>query len=248
MDVRYYSDDSARMPFGILVKSISSQVPQPWAWLVAAEIRIRCMFGKKRRPPYGVGFPGTERVVSPSDLPAPAIARWAPILEQLRDLGFEQLKCEIAQIVGVKLSCSVTLLDRPGSTVAILEWSRLNGPGGMVEITPLELDSYREDAPDIVTGVVRKIHVPTAGMIKLDSVEMINLDNTRPLAQRYQEHRNRCQGKTVKQLTINGALEIIRDRAQTRFDGLLKSGILRELNPQEIEELRQADLTELKNF
>ncbi len=248
MEVRYFGEDTSKVPFKFLVHAISPMMPKPLAWLVAAVIRIMGKFGKGLPPAHGMGFPGTETVVGPEDIPAPAIARWAPLLEQLKDLGFEPLKCAISKSVGVKLNCSTTLLDDSGTTVAILDWSRMNAANGMEEITPLEFNSYRDDAPDIVTGVTRKIDVPMAEMLQLDSVELISLENNRPLAQRYQEHRDRCQGKRVMQLNYDSALQVVKERAQQRFEGMLQWGYLRELMPEEIDRLRQADLTELKNF
>lgn len=248
MEARYYSEDTAKIPFKFLVHAISPMMPKPFAWITAGVIRIMGKFGKGLPPSHGTGFPDTEKVVGPEDLPAPAIARWAPLLEQLKDLGFEPLKSEIAATVGVKLSCSTTLLDAPGTTVASLVWTRMNAANGMEEITPLELNSYRDDAPDIVTGVTRKIDVPMAEMLQLDSVEMISFDDTRPLAQRYQEHQDRCQGKRVMQLNHDTALRVIRERAQQRFEGLMQQGLIRELRPEEIERLRQVDLTELHKF
>lgn len=223
-------------------------MPKPAAWIVAALIRIAGKFGKGLPPSHGVGFPGTEKIVGPEELPAPAIARWAPALEQLRDLGFEPLKCEIAQTVGTKLNCSTTLIDELGTTTAVLEWSRMKGAKGMEEVTPLELNSYREDNPDIVTAVVRKTDIAMSEMVNIDSVDMISLENSHPIAQRYQEHLDRCQGKSVKGLTLDEALAFIHDRAEKRFAALLETGIIRELQPKEIECLSEADTTELRSF
>lgn len=248
MSTRYYTEDTKNIPFRFLVHAISPMMPKPLAWVVAGTIRLFGKFGKGLPPAYGSGFPGSERVGEPGDLPASAIARWAPILEQLKDLDFEPLKCAISDTVGVKMNCSTLLLDPPGTTIAILEWSRINAANGIEEVTPLEFNSYRDDAPDIVTGVVRKIDVPMSEMLEIDSVEMISLEDNRPLAQRYQEHRDRCQGKRVLQMTFDKALEVARERAEKRFDQLLETGIIRELKPAEIEKLRHADLTELHNY
>jgi hypothetical protein len=191
---------------------------------------------------------GSATQVDPSALPAPAIARWAPILEQLRDLGFQPLKCETADTVGAKLQCSTVLLDPPGETLAILEWIRMPAANGMEENTPLELNSYCDGEPDIVTGVVRKIDVAMSEMLNIDSVDLISLENNRPLAEHYATHQQRCVGKKLVRLTEENALRVVSERAQRRQQEVMDWGFLRELKPEEIERLRAVDLTELHKF
>ncbi|MGI9428046.1 MAG: hypothetical protein ACR2NM_05270 [Bythopirellula sp.] len=244
----YYTEDIAVVPFRLLCHAISPTMPRPAAWIVAALIRIAGKFGLRLPPTHGVGFVGSETQVEPSELPPPAIALWAPILEQLRDLGFQPLKCEIAATVGTKLLCSTVLLDSPGETLAILEWTRMPTANGMEENTPLELNSYCDGQPDIVTGVVRKIDVPMSEMLKIDSVEMISLANNRPLAERYAAHQQRCVGKKVLRLTEESALRVVRERGKLRLQEVMDWGFVRELKPAEIERLRGVDLTELNKF
>ncbi|MEM8944088.1 MAG: hypothetical protein AAGD11_02815 [Planctomycetota bacterium] len=248
MENRYYSENISKIPLPMLVQALAATMPRWIAWVLAIVVRTVDRFGKGLPPSHGVGFVGTEKVVGVDAIPAPAIARWAPLLEQLRDLGFEPIKCELAETVGTKLNCSTTLLDKLGTTTAIVEWSRMKGSAGMEEITPIELNSYRENAADIVTGIVRKIDVPMASMFEVDGVDMISLENNCPLAQRYQEHRDRCHDRQLMRLDTESALKVVHDRAQRRFAALLKTGFLRELTAEEITELRNADLTELYDF
>ncbi len=246
--MQYYAEDTSAVPFRLLCVALKPMMPWPAAWLVAVLIRLGGKLGFRLPLTYGVGYPDTETEIDPQELPPGAISLWAPILEQLRDLGFQPLKCERMATVGTKLHCSTVLLNQPGNTTAILEWTRMMGAKGIEENTPLEFNSYVDDAPDVVTGVVRKVDVPMSEMLQLESVEMISLENNRPLAESYQQHRQRCEGRHVLRLSEENALQVVRDRGQQRFEALLESGILCELSSAEVDRLREMDLTELHAF
>lgn len=246
MASRYYSIEISQVPFRYLCHAIGATMPRPVAWLIAAMIRLGSKVGLRLPPTYGDAFPGEEHLIDPQQLPPQAIARWAPLLEQLRDLGFEPLKTEHVPTVGGKLHYSTVLLDRPGTTMATLEWTRTSMGESFEEDVPLELNSYCDQGHDVVTGIVRKRDVPMAEVLQLDFVDMISVENNRPLAQRYREHQERQQGRRILQLTAEEALPVMRQRGEQRFNSLLAQGLLRELTAAEVEKLSQVDQSGLR--
>ncbi len=154
MAERYYVEELTAVPFGTMRRSLATAVPEPVAFALAAFFRMRGLLGWPLKPTHAVGGVGSELVVEADGLPPRAVSRWAPIIEQLRDLGFSPLKCSLGDVIGAKEQASIVLLDEPGSTIATLEWIRMRGGEGVAEKTPLEFNSYADRDPEIMTGFV----------------------------------------------------------------------------------------------
>ncbi|TWT78213.1 hypothetical protein Pla123a_10030 [Posidoniimonas polymericola] len=244
MAIRYYAEDISKVPYKLLRGALAKQLGIV-AGPVAFAFRLAGRFGLRLPPNCGVGFPGTDVEVDPSELPAAAVAKWAPLLEQLADLGFEPLRVRKSRVVGMKLQYAATLYQPRHGCVAILEWMRMQGAEGLEENTPLEFDSYCERGPDVMTGMVRREDVPLGAMFQLADVEIENHDNRGPLAERLARHRERCRGRDVIPLHADNVGPLIDDRANRRFGALMESGLLRELSEQEVERLRSIDTTGL---
>lgn len=244
MSTRYYTENLAKIRYKHLKQALAPTAG-PLAGLMAGGLRLAFMAGVRLPAAHGDGFPGSERTIDPAELPSAAVAKWAPILEQLRDLGFEPLRTCQDQTVGAKLHFGTTLYNPTGNAVAILEWTRMAGAGGFEENTPLELNAYIDGGPDIVTGVVRRQDIAMADLVQIESAEIVSFDNRRPLGELYAQHRERCAGKDVIAVGEENVEALVDARARQRFDELLQSGLLRELSPDEVKRLAAADVGEL---
>lgn len=239
---QYYAEEITAVPFGTMRKSLATAVPDPVAFVLAGFFRMRGLLGWPMKPTYAVGGVGSEQVVEPDALPPRAISRWAPIIEQLRDLGFSPIKYSIADVIGQKQQASILFLDEPGRTIATLEWIRMPGGEGIAEKAPLEFNSYAKDDPEIMTGFVPKEDLALAGMLTLDFVDSSLFPNHLPLADVYHRHLARIEGRLFHQMSPEEALPEHRKRSERRFNWALEQGLLRPLAPAEISRLREMDL------
>jgi hypothetical protein len=167
---------------------------------------------------------------------------WAPILEQLRDLGFTPLEFRLADTIGEKQQAIALFLDRPGSTIATLEWVRMRGGEGLVEKTPLEFNSYAAEDPEIMTACVAAEDLALVDMLQLEFIDVLVLANTLRLERVYRRHLGRREGRTCYCMAAEAALEEHRTRSQRRFAWAMEQGLLRPLSSKELARVRQLKL------
>lgn len=235
----YYAEELTAVPFGAMSKSLSTMLPGPVAFAFAAFFKLRGLMGWPLKPTYAVGGLDSEREVTYDGLPPQALSRWAPILEDLRDCGFQPLRYTIGDTIGEKEQAAACFLDGSGSTIATLEWMRMRGGEGIEERTPLEFNSYADADPEIMTGLVTRQEMALADMLRLDFVDLLILpDDHRPL-EVYQRHSRRTQGRSFYQMTPEAALMEHKKRTERRFQWAFDKGLLRLLKPNEIARLRQ---------
>jgi len=234
MATTYYTEEITAVPFGVLRKGLSVVLPSPVAFVIAAVFRLRGLLGMPLKPSYAVGELGSERDVSYDEMPTHAISKWAPILEELRDLGFTPLKYTMPDIIGQKEQAAAYFLDNAGSTIATLEWMRMRGAEGIEEKTPFEFNSYARDDPEVMTGSVTKEDMALADMLKLDFVDLQVLPNTLRPTEVYQRHLQRIQGRSFYEMTPEAALQENKARARRRFEWVADQGLLRPLSPAEV--------------
>ena len=238
----YYADEITAVPFGMLKKSMSLVVPGPFAFLLAALFRIRGLMGWPLKPTYAVGGLGSEQDVSYDDLPSQAVSKWAPILEELRDLGFVPLRYCLPDIIGEKEQAAAYFLDQTGSTIATLEWMRMRGAEGIEEKVPYEFNSYARDDPEIMTGSVTKEDMVLSDLLQLEFVDLLILPDRHRPSEIYQRHLERTRGRSFYQMTPEAAVEENRIRAKRRFEWVLNQGLFRPLSPAEVARLREMSL------
>lgn len=238
----YFAEEITAVPFGTMRRSLATAVPEPIASLLAAFFRMRGVLGWPLKASYAVGGVGSELVVEPDILPPRAISRWAPIIEQLRDLGFTPLKYSIGDVIGEKEQASIVFLDEPGTTIATTDWIRMRGGEGIAEKTPLEFNSYAEDDPEIMTGFVPKEDLALAGMLTLDFVDSAMFPNHLPLGDVYRRHLARTESRPFYQMTHETALSEHRKRSERRFSWAVEQGLLRPLDPAEVARLQEMKL------
>ena len=241
MAQRYFAEELTAVGFQIMKRCMSAVAPAPLAWALAAWFRLRGIVRWPLKPTYGVGDLSSGEVVPREALPPRALSRWAPLLEQLGDLGFSPLLYKIADTIGQKQQAVALFLDQPGSTIATLEWIRMRGAEGTIEKTPLELNSYAPEDPEILTARVTKEELLLADMLKLPFVDMLMLAG-HPLAAIYRRHVERTHERSCYQMTSDAALQEHAKRSRRRFQWLVDQGLLRPMTEAEISHVRQMRL------
>lgn len=227
------------VPFKLLARAMSNAAPAPLAYLLAAFFRLRGLMKWPLQPMYAVGEHGSERTVQRDEMPGRALARWAPITEQLEDLGFRALKYQIADVIGEKEQVAALFLDASGTTVATLEWLRMRGADGFEERSPLEFNSYGDDDPEVMTAAMTDEDLVLADMLQLEFVDSVLLSNRTPIRQLYERHEARVQRRSVYQMTPDAALEEHEKRSERRFSWVVRRGLLRPLRQAEVEMLKR---------
>jgi len=242
MSERYFTEELTAVPFGTLKRAMSQGVPAWFAFCFAASTRLRGKLRWPLKPTYAVGGPGSERIVELDAMPPRAFSRWAPITEQFHDLGFQPLRYSIADVIGEKAHAAAIFLDKPGSTIATLEWIRMRGFRGFKERTPVELNSYADEDPEIMTAAANRGELVLAGMFQLEFVDMDFLSDRLSVEEVYEKHQARARGRPVYRMTPESALEEHEKRRDRRFARVLESGLMRPLSPVEIRRVREKRL------
>ncbi len=235
----YYAEEITAVPFGLLKKSLSVVLPGPAAFVVAAAFRLRGRLGMPLKPTYATGELGSEQNVSYDALPPRALSRWAPILEEFRDLGFVPLSYSLPDMIGEKEQAAAHFLDATGSTIATLEWMRMRGAKGIEERAPFEFNSYAKDDPEVMTGAAAKEDMVLADLLRLDFVDLQILPNHIRPTEIYRRHLERTHGRPFYQMSPEVAIEENRVRAKRRFQWLLDQGLLRPLRPAEVARVQE---------
>lgn len=239
----YYAEELTAVPFMTMAKALSNTIPAPIAYPIAACFRLRGLVRWPLKPTYGVGELGSELEVEKDALPPRALAKMAPLFETLHDLGFTPLKFAIADVIGEKEHVAALWMDQQASTLATCEWMRMRGADGVEEATPVELNSYCGDDPDLMTGWLPKEHIALSEMLRLDFVEMHCVANSTPLRVAYERHQQRSAARSdLFQMTREAALEEHQRRAQRRFDWVVDRGLLRPMSPKEVQRVKQLAL------
>jgi hypothetical protein len=238
MAERYFTEELTALEFHTLHKCLAAAAPEPLAWGLAAWFRLRGKLRWPLKPTYGAGDLDSGQIVSRDALPARALSRWAPIIEQLGDLGFSPLEYKIADTIGEKQNTVALLLDEPGSVIATLSWIRMRAGDSAIEKAPVEFNSYALSDPEIMTACVTTEELPLADMLQLPFVDPLVLSDTVRLAEIYRRHVARTAGRSCYQMSPGQASQEHRRRSERRFQWTLEKGLLRPLSPAEIAHVR----------
>jgi hypothetical protein len=241
MAERYYTEEITAVKFRVLKQCFSAMLPGPLASGMAAWFRLRGILRWPLAATYGIGDVDSKRVVPREGLPARAVSLWAPQLKQLANLGFAPLEYGISDTIGQKQQAIALFLDEPGSTIATLQWIRMEGAEGPVEKVPIEFNSYAPEDPDVLTGCVTEEELPLADMLRLPFVNVLVLPDTLPLSAIYRRHVERTAGRSCYRME-GDALQEHRSRQQRRFEWTLQQGLMRPLSAAEVDRVRQLRL------
>lgn len=242
MSEHYFTEELTAVPFGTLKRALSQEEPAWFAFCFAASMRLRGKLRWPLKPTYGVGGPGSEKIVERDAVPPRALSRWAPLTEQLHDLGFQPLRYSIGDAIGEKAQAAALFLDSPGSTIATLEWLRMRGVHALMEKTPIELNSYADEDPEVLTTVANRGEMALAGMFQLEFVDMEFLSDRLSVGEVYEKHQARARGRPVYRMNPDTALDVYEKRRDRRFTRILESGLLRPLSTVEISRVRERRL------
>ena len=72
----------------------------------------------------------------------------------------------------------------------------MRGAEGLEERTPLELNSYADDDPEVMTGAVPEQELPMSELLQLDFVDTLMLAGHLPLKDIYKQHLARTRGRS----------------------------------------------------
>jgi len=239
MAERYYTEELTTIPFKTMRRSMAAMIPGPLAFGVAAYFRLRGLLRWPLPPTYATGDVGSERVVAWESLPARALSRWAPLIEQFRDLHFRPLKYSIGDTIGVKQQAAAVFLDAAGTTLATLEWIRMRGADGITEQSPFEFNSYAAEDPELMTGVVEDSARAMADLLKIAFVDAVLVSNRLTVAAAYRQHLTRIEGRPVFCLASEAALQEHERRRARRFAWAVQAGLLRWLSTAEVARVRK---------
>jgi hypothetical protein len=242
MATRYYAEEITAVPFRTLKRCLSGLMPGPLAFAMAAFLRMRGRLNWPLKPMAAVGEIGSEKEVAREALPPEAISRWAPIVEQLGDLGFSPIRYWIADTIGEKQQVIALFLDSIGGTIATLEWNRMRGAEGIEEKTPLEFNSYADEDPEFMTGAITNEDLALADMLSLDFVDPLLLPNHLPLKEVYHRHLSRTDGKPIYLMGPEAALLEHRKRSERRFEWAMQQGLVRCLTSDEVSRVSERRL------
>jgi hypothetical protein len=238
----YYCEELTAVPFRVLSRGLAQTLPIPIAYCLAAIFRMRGMVRWYLSPSYGMGQASAARIVAAEELSLRAWSKWAPFLEQLRDLEFKVIAHRLPDVIGAREQCILLLLHSSGTIVATLEWMRVPGVPGPQEEVVLEFNSYGDRDPDILTGCTNPAHLIYADMFKLSFVDSYFMSNQLPIRTLLQAHRQRVGSRVMYCMNCESAQAEHQCRANRRFDWLLNSGLLRQLSAREIEAVRKRKL------
>ena len=233
--MNYYTEELTAIRFRTMKTMFAQMAPGYIAFPLAAYFRMRGILGWRPRPSYGTGGVGSARQVARNQLPSRAVALFAPLLEQLDDLGFETLAYRLGDNIGTKQSAATLLLDQTQTVFAIVEWVAIQGAPDQ---TPVEFDSYFEGDPDVLTAATSAQNLALTDAFQLDFVDQMYVADEIRLERLYSKHRLRIASRGPRIFAREVALQEHDHRSQRRFDAMLKKGLLRVLTTRELKRIK----------
>lgn len=170
---------------------------------------------------------------SHADMPSQALSRWAPIIEQLENLGFEICGRIRSDTIGSKTEATIFLRDASGQTIASIIWMQI----GSIEQTLLAMTSYLHEGIEIAT-----LALPPDQQLMLNSIaapymQAVALSHHTLPRKLFQAHTERPEVAKAIVFTADTFLPYYRDRRKEFFDYSLGKGTLRQLRPNEVRRL-----------
>lgn len=233
MSEDYYTEDPESLPYDINVAVYAQHVP----WILAVTVvrwrRFRRWIGRPVPQTSASRWHELIEWHSHADMPAQALSRWAPIIEQLEDLGFEIVGRIRSDTIGQKTEATIFLLDRSGQTVATIIWMQI----GDIQQTQLTMTSYLHDGTEIAT-----LALPPVQQIMLESIAPAYMQ-THAMSHRtspqklFHTHRQRTQVSEAVVFTPETFLPFYQKQRKTFFEHSCQKGTLRKLHPREVRSL-----------
>ncbi|MFT5326167.1 MAG: hypothetical protein ACI8P0_004041 [Planctomycetaceae bacterium] len=236
MTGEFYVDSFDSLPFGKTVDLFSNQLPRWSAFVLAAWYRLRYWLGCPPKPEYATRWCDTFVSQPREDLPARALSRWAPYIEELRDLGFTEIAWSNSDTIGAKAEALIILLDETGTTLVLLLWMRMSSKGGYLEEqTSISLVSYYPDGRELMTGAIPRAQLTLVDTLTPDYVDARFLGIPIAIANLIQQHTERQEQNDILQFTPEGILAHYQKQVLRFFKHECEAGFLRPLSPHEVE-------------
>lgn len=238
----YYCENLTAIPLSVLARGFAQSLPSPMAYCLATWFRVRGLLRWYHRPLYAMGEAAEARTVTAEAVMPLASSKLAPYLEQLSDLEFNVIAHRLPDIIGAREQCVLLLLHANGTIVATLEWMRMPGADGPQQEVVLELNSYGNSDPEILTGCTNPAHLVFAEMLKLSFVDSSFTSNQKPIRTLLQTHQRRVGSRQMHRMNCESAQAEHLKRAKRRFDSLCKAGLIRKLSSREVTAVRSLRL------
>lgn len=230
----YFVEDTESLPFATSVKLYESHLPR-WAaaWL-AGWLRFRKLIGLPVRPLYAARWSPQVQWQTREAMPAQALSRWAPILEQLLDLGFEPCGWVSSDTIGCKAESHAFLLNEAGRTLATILWVRI----GDTEQTTPSFTSYGADGSEFVTAALPEDQLLLVKTLMPDYITMVSAPSRTPVGDLYRLHAERAERAASIPLTMHSfAWHYERQRLKL-FEHSCAKGSIRHLSDREVRALK----------
>lgn len=230
MSEDYYTEDPESLPYNINVALYAHHIPRIIAIIVVRWRRFRRWIGRPVLQASASRWHERIDWHSHADMPAQALSRWAPIIEQLEDLGFEIVGRILSDTIGTKTEATIFLLDRSGQTVATIIWMQI----GDIQQTQLTMTSYLHDGTEIAT-----LALPPDQQIMLEYIAPAYM-LTQSMSHRtspkklFHTHGQRTQVSEAVVFTPNTFLPFYQKQRKTFFEHSCQKGTLRQLHPKEV--------------
>lgn len=226
----YYAEDPDILPFDIAVRLYQQSLPYPLAFL--AVVWRRFWHRREILPMPISASRWQEELVwdERNDMPAKALARWAPKLEKLDDLGFEICSWILSDTIGAKEEANVYLRSECGTVFAQLLWMQTNG----IEQIRISMISYPADGTEIITSAAPRHERLLVDSLVPDFVHLKCMPLRTQIDGLLNHHKDRTDQREILTLTASEFEEHFAKQRLRLFEYFVSSGAIRKLTHDEI--------------
>ncbi len=181
------------------------------AWLaklISSWYRFRHIVGWSLPTNYGMADTSRTRIVQRHEFYPEAAATWAPMLEQLHDLRFQLMQYRLPELIGTREQCSCLLLHDSARLSQRLSGKMRYTASSSEKFATLELNSYPEDDPEVLTAALNPEHLIYSEAFKLSFIDSLYLSNQQPLRKVFANHERRLVHRPIKALDQADAISV----------------------------------------
>ena len=229
----YYAEDPESLPYEVNVALYARHLPRFIAVCLARWLRLRRWLGRPAAPMSASRWHELTAWYSHDDMPSEALSRWAPMIEQLEDLGFEICGRVLSDTIGKKTEATIFLLDKSGTTLATIIWLQI----GTVKQTQLTMTSYLSDGSEIATLALPADQQQMLQSLAAPYMRAVSMSHRTSPRKLYQTHTERPEVVGAIVFTKDNFLPYYRIQRKKFFDHSLNKGSLRQLRPNEVRRL-----------
>lgn len=229
----YFVEDAEKLPFAISVKIFERHLPHFVAVWLAWWLRFRKRVGFPVRPLYATHWDPAVKWRLREDMPAQALSRWSPLIEQLEDLDFRACGWLKSDTIGQKEEAFACFLNGAGNMMATLLWLRIR----TIEQTQLSLISYRNDGTEILTAALPEDQQMMAVAVVPGFVDLVcAAANTSPVKLN-RIHSERPELTEAMHFACDSLKSHYKQQRIRFFEHARNAGFLRPLSDREIRSL-----------